>query len=103
MVRTTAPSPTTAAWHAVITKNYDRCDCSGVAELERLARTITRWDTDPALAPHPAHERSDRRHQPGHQDIKGLGFGCRNLNNCRLGLLLRCVASWTAMAPAKSG
>jgi hypothetical protein len=41
-----------------LTTFYDHCHSSDVPELERLARTITRWETaDPALAPHRADQR----------------------------------------------
>jgi transposase len=74
---------------------YDHCDRSGVAELERLARTIARWET-PILRWH--HTRLTNAATEGTnlviKNIKRLGFGFRNFENYRLRLLLRCGAPW---------
>ena len=74
---------------------YDHCDHSGVAELERLARTIARWET-PILRWH--RTRLTNAATEGTnlviKNIKRLGFGFRNFDNYRLRLLLRCGAPW---------
>jgi hypothetical protein len=73
----------------------DDCARSEVSELERLSRTIARW------------EASILRWQRTHltnaategtnvviKNIKRLGFGFRNFDKYRLRLLLRCGAPW---------
>ncbi|MGH9232710.1 MAG: ISL3 family transposase [Acidimicrobiales bacterium] len=74
---------------------YDHCHRSGVAELERLARTISRWET-PILRWH--RTRLTNAATEGTnlviKNIKRLGFGFRNFDNYRLRLLLRCGAPW---------
>jgi transposase len=74
---------------------YDHCTRSGVAELERLARTIARWET-PILRWH--RTRLTNAATEGTnlviKNIKRLGFGFRNFDNYRLRLLLRCGAPW---------
>jgi transposase len=74
---------------------YDHCTNSGVAELERLAGTIARWET-PILRWH--RTRLTNAATEGTnlviKNIKRLGFGFRNFENYRLRLLLRCGAPW---------
>jgi transposase len=74
---------------------YDHCTQSEVPELERLARTIARWET-PILRWH--HTRLTNAATEGTnliiKNIKRLGFGFRNFDNYRLRLLLRCGAPW---------
>jgi transposase len=74
---------------------YDHCTNSGVAELDRLARTIARWET-PILRWH--RNRLTNAATEGTnlviKNIKRLGFGFRNFDNYRLRLLLRCGAPW---------
>jgi transposase len=74
---------------------YDYCHTSDVPELERLARTITRWET-PILRWH--RTRLTNAVTEGTnlivKNIKRLGFGFRNFENYRLRLLLRCGAPW---------
>jgi transposase len=74
---------------------YDSCHASEVPELERLARTIARWET-PILRWH--HTRLTNATTEGTnlivKNIKRLGFGFRNFDNYRLRLLLRCGAPW---------
>jgi transposase len=74
---------------------YDYCAHSDVAELERLGRTIDRWET-PILRWH--HTRLTNAATEGTnlviKNIKRLGFGFRNFDNYRLRLLLRCGAPW---------
>lgn len=74
---------------------YDHCATSGVAELERLARTIARWET-PILRWH--RTRLTNAATEGTnlviKNIKRLGFGFRNFDNYRLRLLLRCGTPW---------
>ena len=83
-------------------------------ELERLARTIARWET-PILRWH--HTRltnaategtnlvikNIKRTRPAHGRCRGpmlrLGFGFRNFDNYRLRLLLRCGAPWRGWSP----
>ena len=68
---------------------------SDVPELERLARTIARWET-PILRWH--RTRLTNAATEGTnliiKNIKRLGFGFRNFDNYRLRLLLRCGAPW---------
>jgi transposase len=74
---------------------YDYCNASEIPELERLARTIGRWET-PILRWH--HTRLTNAATEGTnliiKNIKRLGFGFRNFDNYRLRLLLRCGAPW---------
>jgi transposase len=64
-----------------------------VPELERLARTIDRWEV-PIVRWH--HTRLTKATTEGSnliiKNIKRLGFGFRNFDNYRLRLLLRCGA-----------
>jgi transposase len=74
---------------------YEYCNGSDVAELERLARTIARWEV-PILRWH--RTRLTNAATEGTnliiKNIKRLGFGFRNFENYRLRLLLRCGAPW---------
>jgi transposase len=73
---------------------YDHCARSEVPELERLARTIARWET-PILRWH--HTRLTNAATEGTnliKNIKRLGFGFRNFDNYRLRLLLCCGTPW---------
>jgi transposase len=74
---------------------YDHCHASDVPELERLARTVARWET-PILRWH--NTRLTNAATEGTnlviKNIKRLGFGFRNFDNYRLRLLLRCGAPW---------
>jgi transposase len=78
-----------------LTAFYDHCNSSGVPELQRLARTIDRWET-PILRWH--RTRLTNAATEGTnlivKNIKRLGFGFRNFENHRLRLLLRCGAPW---------
>ena len=78
-----------------LTVFYDHCTASDVPELERLARTIARWET-PILRWH--RTRLTNAATEGTnliiKNIKRLGFGFRNFDNYRLRLLLRCGAPW---------
>lgn len=84
-----------------LTTFYDHCATSEVPELERLARTITRWET-PILRWH--RTRLTNAATEGTnlvvKNIKRLGFGFRNFENYRLRLLLRCGAPWQHRAVA---
>jgi hypothetical protein len=75
--------------HRRLVACYDYCHASDVPELERLARTIGRWET-PILRWH--HSRLTNATTEGTnlivQNIKRLGFGFRNFENYRLRLLL---------------
>ena len=74
---------------------YDYCASSDVPELQRLARTIARWEV-PILRWH--RTRLTNATTEGTnlviKNIKRLGFGFRNFENYRLRLLLRCGAPW---------
>jgi transposase len=74
---------------------YEYCAASDVPELQRLARTIARWET-PILRWH--RTRLTNAATEGTnlviKNIKRLGFGFRNFENYRLRLLLRCGAPW---------
>jgi transposase len=78
-----------------LTVFYDHCNSSGVPELERLARTVGRWET-PILRWH--RTRLTNAATEGTnlivKNVKRLGFGFRNFENYRLRLLLRCGAPW---------
>jgi transposase len=73
----------------------DHCTRSEVPELQRLARTIARWET-PILRWH--RTRLTNAATEGTnlviKNIKRLGFGFRNFDNYRLRLLLRCGTPW---------
>jgi transposase len=74
---------------------YQQCTSSDVPELDRLARTIARWET-PILRWH--RTRLTNAATEGTnlviKNIKRLGFGFRNFDNYRLRLLLRCGTPW---------
>jgi transposase len=74
---------------------YKHCGDSEVPELDRLARTIARWET-PILRWH--RTRLTNAATEGTnlviKNIKRLGFGFRNFDTYRLRLLLRCGAPW---------
>jgi transposase len=74
---------------------YGYCTSSDVPELERLARTIARWEV-PILRWH--RTRLTNAATEGTnlviKNIKRLGFGFRNFENYRLRLLLRCGHRW---------
>ena len=78
-----------------LTVFYDHCHSSAVPELERLARTVARWEA-PILRWH--RTRLTNAATEGTnlivKNIKRLGFGFRNFDNYRLRLLLRCGAPW---------
>ena len=74
---------------------YKYCHSTDVPELDRLARTIARWEV-PILRWH--RTRLTNAATEGTnliiKNIKRLGFGFRNFDNYRLRLLLRCGAPW---------
>jgi transposase len=74
---------------------YEHCKTSDVAELERLARTIARWET-PILRWHRTGLTNAATEGTNLiiKNIKRLGFGFRNFDNYRLRLVLRCGAPW---------
>jgi transposase len=74
---------------------YQYCAASDVHELERLARTIARWET-PILRWHRTHLTNAATEGTNLviKNIKRLGFGFRTFDNYRLRLLLRCGAPW---------
>ena len=78
-----------------LTAFYDHCHSSEVPELERLARTIARWET-PILRWHRTGLTNATTEGTNLviKNIKRLGFGFRNFDNYRLRLLLRCGAPW---------
>jgi transposase len=72
---------------------YDYCTDSDVPDLERLSRTIARWESpDPALAPHRLTNAATEGTNLIIKNINPLGFGFQNFENHRLRLLLRCGA-----------
>jgi transposase len=87
-----------------LTVFYDHCNSSGVPELQRLARTVARWEA-PILRWH--RTRLTNAATEGTnlivKNVKRLGFGFRNFENYRLRLLLRCGAPWQhrAVAPMR--
>jgi transposase len=78
-----------------LTVFHDHCHSSGVPELERLTRTITRWET-PILRWHGTRLTNATTEGTNLivKNVKRLGFGFRNFDNYRLRLLLRCGAPW---------
>ena len=78
-----------------LTTFYDHCHSSGVLELERLVRTIARWET-PILGWHHTRLTNAATEDTNLivKNVKRLGFGFRNFQNYRLRLLLRCGAPW---------
>jgi transposase len=79
-----------------LTVFYDHCHSSDVPELERLARTVARWET-PILRWHRTGLTNAATEGTNLviKNIKRLsGFGFRNFENYRLRLLLRCGAPW---------
>jgi transposase len=66
-----------------------------VPELERLGRTIARWET-PILRWHRTGLSNATTEGTNLivKNIKRLGFGFRNFQNYRVRLLLRCGAPW---------
>jgi transposase len=77
------------------------CIDSGVAELTRLARTITTW-RDEFLAYFTAGRISNGPTEAVNLLIKKIlrvGHGFRNFNNYRLRLLLHCGISWHYQIP----
>jgi transposase len=74
---------------------YQHCQASDVPELERLARTIARWERS-ILRWHPTRLTNAATEGTNLviKNIKRLGFGFRNFDNYRLRLLLRCGAPW---------
>jgi transposase len=78
-----------------LTRFYDHCTSSGVPELERLARTVARWET-PILRWHRTGLTNAATEGTNLvvKNVKRLGFGFRNFENYRLRLLLRCGAPW---------
>jgi transposase len=78
-----------------LTVFYDHCHASDVDELERLGRTIARWET-PILRWHRTGLTNAATEGTNLviKNIKRLGYGFRNFDNYRLRLLLRCGAPW---------
>jgi transposase len=78
-----------------LTVFYDDCTGSGVPELERLARTVARWES-PILRWHRTSLTNAATEGTNLivKNVKRLGFGFRNFDNYRLRLLLRCGAPW---------
>src|SRR5207237_9302330 len=78
-----------------LTVFYDHCHSSDVDELERLARTIARWET-PILRWHRTGLTNAATEGTNLviKNVKRLGFGFRNFDNYRRRLLLRCGAPW---------
>jgi transposase len=74
---------------------HQYCTTSDVPELERLARTIARWEV-PILRWHRTQLTNAATEGTNLiiKNIKRLGFGFRNFDNYRLRLLLRCGAPW---------
>ena len=87
-----------------LTVFYDHCAASQVPELERLARTVARWET-PILRWHRTGLTNAATEGTNLivKNVKRLGFGFRNFDNYRLRLLLRCGAPWQhrAVAPIR--
>jgi transposase len=77
------------------------CIDSGVAELARLARTVTPWRDD-FLAYFSAGRISNGPTEAVNllvKKIKRVGHGFRNFENYRLRLLLHCGITWAHQTP----
>ncbi len=74
---------------------YAHCEASDVPELERLARTIRRWEPQ-ILAWHTTRLTNGPTEAVNLlvKKIKRVGHGFRNFENYRLRLLLHCGVSW---------
>ncbi len=74
---------------------YDHCATSEVPELDRLARTIRRWEAQ-ILAWHSTQLTNGPTEAVNLlvKKIKRVGHGFRNFENYRLRLLLHCGVSW---------
>jgi len=74
---------------------YAQCETSDVPELERLARTIRRWEPH-VLAWHTTQLTNGPTEAVNLlvKKIKRAGHGFRNFENYRLRLLLHCGVSW---------
>ncbi len=74
---------------------YEHCAASDVVELERLARTIRRWEPQ-ILAWHTTRLTNGPTEAVNLlvKKIKRVGHGFRNFENYRLRLLLHCGVSW---------
>ena len=74
---------------------YDHCHDSDVLELERLARTIRRWEPQ-ILAWHTTGLTNGPTEAVNLlvKKVKRVGHGFRNFENYRLRLLLHCGVSW---------
>jgi transposase len=76
-----------------LTVFYQHCQSSDVDELERLARTVARWET-PILRWHRTGLTNAATEDTNLviKNIKRLGYGFQNFENYRLRLLLPCGA-----------
>ncbi len=74
---------------------YDHCASSDIPELDRLARTIRRWEPQ-ILAWHSTGLTNGPTEAVNLlvKKIKRVGHGFRNFENYRLRLLLHCGVSW---------
>ena len=74
---------------------YAHCEATDVPELERLARTIRRWEPQ-ILAWHTTRLTNGPTEAVNLlvKKIKRVGHGFRNFENYRLRLLLHCGVSW---------
>jgi transposase len=103
LLRETFAAPTALEARRRLVGFYKYCAHSDVPELERLARTISRWEV-PILRWH--RTRLTNAATEGTnlviKNIKRLGFGFRNFENYRLRLLLRCGAPWRQTRPLAS-
>lgn len=74
---------------------YDHCAASDVSELERLARTIRRWESQ-LLGWHATGLSNGPTEAVNLlvKKIKRVGHGFRNFENYRLRLLLHCGVTW---------
>jgi transposase len=89
-----AASP--AAARAALDHFYHWCDGVGVAELSRLARTVTAWEAE-ILAWHVTGGCSNGPTEALNlliKKVKRVGHGFRNFANYRLRLLLHCGVTW---------
>lgn len=75
---------------------YEACALPGVAELERLGRTVSAWESQ-LLAYFTTARISNGPTEAVNllvKRIKRVGFGFRNFGNYRLRLLLHCGVTW---------
>ena len=76
---------------------------TGIAECQRLARTVRRWETE-LLAWHASGGLTNARTEATNlliKKVKRVGYGFRNFDNYRIRLLLHCGVDWHTQPAAR--